>query len=318
MIVPLQDPIEALWMHSGQGVLAVISKIEGPSYRSVGAMMAFLDNPTPWDQEQSELQKIGHLSSGCVEADLALQAREALRNRRTIVAKYGANSPYLDIQLPCGGGLEITLIPNPDRQVLAQLVTARQSRTHRCLTIDLRSGVLSIGHHASTNRQSDLLMVAFAPELQFVIIGKGAEASTFAALAGAAGYGFSLLSPCGETLEQAPDGPKHRLIPISRPALHDDLVIDPWTAVVLFFHDHDWEPSILDLCLHSPAFYLGAQGSMKAAETRRLALKKLGHSQQALDRIRGPIGLVPSVRDPKTLAVSVLAEILAKFQEKGR
>jgi xanthine dehydrogenase accessory factor len=316
LIVPLQDPIDALWMHSGPGVLAVISHIQGPSYRNIGSIMAFLESPTIWDDGKAEMQKVGHLSSGCIESDLALQARKALRDHKTITARYGAGSPYIDMQLPCGGGLEVTLIPNPDQQVLRQLTTASPARIHYSLTIDLRSGSLSLGHQTSTQRQGDHLVVSFPPDLQFVIIDKGAEASTFAALAGAAGYGFSLLSPCADTLEQAPNNTKGQKTTLSRPILPKDLMIDPWTAIVLFFHDHDWEPPILDHCLGTSAFYLGAQGSMKAAATRKQALQEMGHSPKALERICGPIGLIPSVRDPKTLAVSVLAEILARFQEQ--
>ncbi|MFU1478401.1 XdhC family protein [Roseovarius sp. C7] len=80
--------------------------------------------------------------------------------------------------------------------------------------------------------------------------------------------------------------------------------------MLLFFHDHDWEPPILMASLQSKAFYIGAQGSRRARQLRNLELQMAGATAEELQRIKGPIGLIPSVRDPRSLAVSVLAEVL--------
>ncbi|MEO0752260.1 MAG: XdhC family protein [Pseudomonadota bacterium] len=59
-----RDPLEALLSAPEGAVLAVIAGVEGPSYRPVGAMMAVM----------SADQRAGTLSSGCIEADIALHA----------------------------------------------------------------------------------------------------------------------------------------------------------------------------------------------------------------------------------------------------
>ena len=83
------------------------------------------------------------------------------------------------------------------------------------------------------------------------------------------------------------------------------------TCIVLsFFHDHELEPPILAPALQSPVFYVGAQGSQRSAEERRRELLNMGVPETNIARLRGPIGLVPSARDARTLAVSVLAEVL--------
>lgn len=51
--------------------------------------------------------------------------------------------------------------------------------------------------------------------------------------------------------------------------------VDANTAVTLFYHDHDHEPEILRHVLGSEAFYIGAQGSIKAHRTRPNDLKHL-------------------------------------------
>jgi xanthine dehydrogenase accessory factor len=217
----------------------------------------------------------------------------------------------MDIQLPCGGGLEIALVPRPDRGVLRALTGAREARRAVTLTVDLMGGGLSLAPEGKTGRADDRFSVRFLPEIRFLVFGKGPEASTFAALVQAAGYPSLLLSPDEETLEagrMAGAGTRHLTVP-GWPA---GLAVDDRTAVVLFFHDHDWEPPILIGAVRTPAFYIGSQGSRRARDARLMELEAMGMTEPERARLRGPIGLVPSARDARTLAVSVLAEVLAE------
>ena len=66
--------------------------------------------------------------------------------------------------------------------------------------------------------------------------------------------------------------------------------------------------------LKSNAFYIGAKGSLRTRDARNAALLGMGIAKSELRRIHGPVGLIPSAREPGTLAVSVLAEILAEAQ----
>ena len=47
-------------------------------------------------------------------------------------------------------------------------------------------------------------------------------------------------------------------------------------------------------------------------------MQALGVTDADLARVSGPIGVIPSVRDARTLAVSVLAEVLQKRIETSR
>lgn len=282
------------------GTLAVITGVEGPSYRPVGAAMAILDET-----------RVGSLSSGCIEADIALHAAEAQAAGTPKAVRYGRGSPFKDIQLPCGGGMDVLLVPAPDAETLARASALYDAREAFSLRIDARSGALDIGAPGRTGWTGQVFDVRFVPEIAFHVFGKGPEASTFAALASSAGFPVTLLSPDAETLaagEEAGCASRH-LTSMTWP---EDMPCDDRTAVVLFFHDHEWEPPILSRALNSPAFYIGAQGSKAARHKRNLELRDIGVAATDLARIRGPIGLVPSARDPRTLAVSVLAEVLAE------
>ncbi|MFV0382700.1 XdhC family protein [Paracoccus sp. (in: a-proteobacteria)] len=294
-----QEPVQALLNAAGGGVLALIAGVEGPSYRPVGAMMAIIGE-----------QRVGTLSSGCIEADIALHARTTLTDGRPRMIRYGCGSPFMDIELPCGGGLDILLVPHPDRMALEQVAANWAQRIPCTLLIDTSSGRCRVADKGDTALVDGVLRIRLQPEIRFLIFGKGPEACTFARLVQSAGYPNLLLSPDPETLtdgELAGCGTQH----LSARAFPPELAVDDRTAITLFFHDHDWEPVLLAGALDTPAFYIGAQGSQRARDARLLALAAMGVAQAALARLHGPIGLIPSARDPGTLSVSVLAEILA-------
>lgn len=296
---PKQDPLTSYLAAPDGGVLAIIAGVEGPSYRPVGAIMTIFN----------EVERAGTLSSGCVESDIALHALEAREAGVPRMVRYGRGSPFVDIQLPCGGGLDILLLPDPDKDVLAKIVANREARRPCSLTIDIESGALTLGRDEETRRVDKSLTVRFQPDLRFLVFGKGPEASTFSALVHSAGYPSQLISPDLETLDAvAPTGCATRhMVSQSFPT---DIQADDRTAIVLFFHDHEWEPPIMSGAVKTDAFYIGAQGSQRARDARMLVLESLGVSAEDRARLFGPIGLIRSARDAGTLAVSVLAEIL--------
>lgn len=297
---PVPDPIAALAEATEAGVLAVITRTEGPSYRPVGATMAVFP---------ASMTRIGSLSSGCVESDIAIHAAAALEAGQPRTVLYGRGSPFMDIQLPCGGGLEILLVPCPDLAVLAEVAARHAARRPCTLSVNRETGGLTLSERGATGPDGVVFRLRLTPELRFLVFGKGPEASTFAALVNAAGFPSVLISPDAETLGPAGAAgvDTHH---VTHPHLPEDVPVDQWTAVVLFFHDHDWEPPILKQALTTPAFYIGSQGSARARDTRLLELEAMGVSAGDRARLHGPIGLVPSARDARTLAVSVLAEVL--------
>ncbi|WP_345893058.1 XdhC family protein [Roseomonas acroporae] len=86
---------------------------------------------------------------------------------------------------------------------------------------------------------------------------------------------------------------------------------DSRTAVVTLTHDPKLDDPALDLALRSAAFYIGALGSRRTAEKRRGRLRELGHDDESMARIRGPVGLnIAAVTAPE-IALSIIAEIVA-------
>lgn len=91
----------------------------------------------------------------------------------------------------------------------------------------------------------------------------------------------------------------------------DALKPDSRTAVITLTHDPKLDDLALDRALKSDAFYIGSLGSRKNHANRLNRLRKLGHSEEALARIRGPVGLnIGAVTAPE-IALAILAEFTA-------
>jgi xanthine dehydrogenase accessory factor len=97
----------------------------------------------------------------------------------------------------------------------------------------------------------------------------------------------------------------------------DRLGTDGQTAIVTLTHDPKLDDPALDRALHGPAFYIGSLGSRKTHAARLERLAALGHSAQALQRIRGPVGLdIGAVAAPE-IALSIISEIVAVRRQGG-
>lgn len=287
-------PLKALC--DASGVLAVITQTDGTSYRNVGTLMAFT----------AEGRRIGSLSSGCIEDDIAEHAAKALATDRATPLRYGLGSPFFDLKLPCGGGLSILLIPNPDRALLARILDLGATRYDAVLSIGLTDGSLILDAAPDPDR----LMIVLKPELRFWVYGHGVEAIAFAKMTQAAGYDVTLFGQESLQSDLSRIGPLN-IQPVASFRSYTCPIPDTRTAVTLFFHDHENEARLLAQFLPTEAFFIGAQGSLAARKRLLQDLQTMGVAPDHIARLCPSFGLIPSCRDPRTLAVSVMAHVLS-------
>ncbi len=257
----------------------------------------------------------GSLSGGCIENAVVAEALDAMSKGKARIVRFGAGSPYLDIKLPCGGGLDVHFEPvAADAQLgraCAASISARQS-----FSLVRSDGALS--HHArwhapAFDAQSGDLAFGYWPAPLLQIIGHGAGVEALFRLARAFGCLPKVFTPDERVISalEAERAWVHRLSHADRADMLDG---DPWTANVFLFHDHDWEIALLERALGLPHFYIGAMGGRRAHAFRSEALGARGVSKEAIATIHAPIGLIHSSRDPQTLALSTLAEVIRAYQ----
>ena len=285
---------------AGAGVaLVTVVGAEGGSVRAPGAFMAV----------DGEGRTAGYVSNGCVDADLVANARASLEDDAPRRLRYGRGSPFLDIRLPCGGRLDLLVTPRPDVNAVARVLDAMAARAPVLARVSERAGLEALQPDAA-NASPELFTTLIEPKTRVRIAGRGAETLALARLAAAAEMDVAVQSPDRACLASAAAlGAETEYL--SRPDDPPPCTDDPWTAFVMMFHDHDWEPALLQDALRGPAFYVGALGSRRTHAARREALSALGAAPADIDRVRGPVGLVPGCRDAASLAVSTLAEIVA-------
>lgn len=290
----------------GEGTaLVTLTDVVGGSSRSPGAHLA-VTRDGRW---------AGSLSAGCVEAAIVGEAQRVIEQGQPERVRFGVGSPFFDVRLPCGGTIDLLVVPNPASAAILRAHTLLTTRSDVGLAItqdgaiDARPGD---GRGPST-WSGDAFVARHAPDLRIVIAGNGAETLAMARLSLSFGAAVKVLTTEEHLLRRLQD-PGVEAVLLAHPDDVEPLVVDRDTAVVLLFHDHDRETALLKRALDLEPFYIGAMGSRQTHGQRLRTLSAAGVPADRLPRIRGPIGFIPATRDPDTLALSVLGEIVAAHQ----
>lgn len=270
--------------------------IEGGAAREVGSL-ALVDQ----DGDMT-----GYLSNGCIDRDIQHHAVEALASKTKKLIQYGNGSRYVDLKLPCGGALTVLIDPKPD---LAAILKAEADFKAR--------RIVSMAFHGPSEDDSAVSRVFhYAPRHRLVLAGRGAIFRAMAQIGQATGYEVFGCSPDTEDLEAVAPVLSEAPIHLTSPNSHQNFeILDAHSAFLTLFHDHDWEPLLLKAALDTPCQFIGSLGSRRTHDMRKETLRQMGVEEEALTRLRGPIGLVPSLRDAPSIAVSAIAEIVAAFQQ---
>ncbi|WP_299304327.1 XdhC family protein [uncultured Brachybacterium sp.] len=93
--------------------------------------------------------------------------------------------------------------------------------------------------------------------------------------------------------------------------------LDPRSMICVLTHDPKVDVPALSAALELDVAYVGAMGSRRSDRDRRAALREAGVGEEALARLRSPIGLDLGADTPAEVAVSILAEILAVRAARG-
>ncbi len=282
------DPVEILRFAAavfpqGGVAIATLVEIRGGAARSLGSHVVVA----------ADGRFCGYVSGGCVEAAVAAEALLALDEGCDRTVMFGDGSPFIDIVLPCGGGITIAIhllrkITGIEHVLdrLAQRRSAGLRYSPQAQSLDAVDPIKRAGW------QGDQFLTVYHPSTRVIVSGQTIEAQTVARLAEASGYKVVVRTP-GEG------------------AGRFDWEIDPYTAVILLHHDLDQEEPVLDVALKSSAFYIGALGSTRTHRKRIDRLKEHGFGENDLLRIRAPIGVFGPTRDSASLALSVLADVAA-------
>jgi xanthine dehydrogenase accessory factor len=299
-------PDLASWRRKGERcALVTLVGVDGNAPRAEGAQMAVAESGK-W---------AGYISGGCLEKAIALEAVAAIKAGKHRLLRYGKGSPYFDIRLPCGSGLDVFVQPTPDMRLIHDMSLRLGQRRPFALRIDLETGrgeleTLPAAADLQSHREANSFLRTYMPQVKCLIVGSSPIAVALSELAASAGFEAEFYAPDLEILPKLPNPVKLRELMPRVP-----FQADPWTAVILAFHDHDQELPVFSEVLRSPCFFIGAIGSRNAQAARVLALAKAGFSEEDIARIKSPAGVVSGLKTAPFAALSILTQVVATARE---
>ncbi len=251
----------------------------------------------------------GFLSGGCIEDDVALNARAVIETGDPRHLIYGHGSPYIDMRLPCGGRIDVLVERiEPTDPAIGEL--------HRLTEARLPARWRSDGVHRScrsdfdrtVEEDSSIADVRYDPVWRLLVIGNDPFAIAAAALGRMTGFDTRLLAPF------ASDRPPPFGLSVDRRGLAAAIehpAPDAWTAAIVATHDTDLDEEALNQLLRSKAGYIGVMGARRRIDDRTHRLVAAGFTDSDIARVHMPLGLPIRARSPWEVAVSALAEVIA-------
>ncbi|WP_024275216.1 MULTISPECIES: XdhC family protein [unclassified Hyphomicrobium] len=300
------------WRRMGlKCALVTLVNIEGGSPRALGSMMAV----------SSEGHYVGYLSGGCLESAVAMEAQLCIRDGQNKLVRYGRGSPYFDVQLPCGSGIDVFIDQAPDDRIIERLMEANRNREFVSHVTNLETGESQVDRlpgalEIASQRDGPFFRRTVIPTVKVHLIGAGPSMAAIAHLLSSIGFILDIATPDQSTYRdiQSFGLPARQM---SDPSHAIDTNVDAWSAAILIFHDHHWEIPVIQTLLHSACFYVGVLGSNAVAAKRIAELHNAGVSPESLARIRAPIGLIPATKSRLSLAVSVVSELVSEAKLRG-
>ena len=292
----------------------------------------------------------GSVSGGCIEADLYEHAMEVLEAGRPAVVRYGISDELaFEVGLSCGGEIEVLVEPFLPDEPWEALREALHERRAAVLAVALEPGALTgrrmlvledgsvVGSVAAElddaireeargllrgggsrrlalpepGGECAVFLEAFRPPAHLLLLGAAFVAPPLARMAGEAGFQVTVIDPRAAfaTRERFPSADE---VVVGWP---DEVLgrtdLGPHSYIVMLLHDEKFDVPALLPALASDACYVGVLGSRRTHARRLEQLRARGVGEEALGRLRAPIGLDLGGREPAEIAVSILAEMLA-------
>ncbi|MFV0594242.1 XdhC family protein [Shewanella sp.] len=319
MVQQIEDLLEHwLPLADDAWVLAVITHIQGSSYRKPGAMMLFHEFG----------QGAGILSGGCLEADLRRHAQQAMQSQQIVRVTYDATDESdASYRLGCGGKVDIMLIPllkeNHDLGLVDIVQAFRKGQTG-CYQLplvpagsDARSYTAQFYPADSapfssadftkarilSAHEGDSLIIPLRPRFHLGIFGGGIDAKPVAAIAHSLGWQVSVFDSRTAYARSA-DFPHAHIIKQS--VNEATTLVASLDCAVVMHHNLNLDAAALKAIQPFDLKYVGLLGPTHRRD-KVLAMAEL-NTDSFSGFFSAPAGLALGGELPSAIALSILAQ----------
>jgi xanthine/CO dehydrogenase XdhC/CoxF family maturation factor len=336
--------------------LATLVKVQGSSYRRVGAKMLLTQSG----------KKVGTISGGCLESDVQKKAQFAMQTGNSSLVIYdslGEDESPFNFGLGCGGTLALLIEPSylpvlherlsyyadflkaPQPLAVATiyaaegylknqigrslwLSNAKQAKSNICdkelLNLLKADAYQALGQRRSQVRQyktqsatAEALIEVLLPPIHLVIFGAGYDAVPLVEFAKALGWLVTVVARRPSHFLHERFQVADRLLFATAKEVAEKLCMSERTAAVVMTHNFEHDMEILAQLLPLCLPYLGVLGPKARTEKLLSKLKKqLALSDNLLKTLYAPVGLDIGAELPEEIALSIVAEIKAVMQQR--
>lgn len=244
---------------------------------------------------------LGQITGGCAETAIADQAVMLINRHENATLRYGLDSPFFDIRLPCGSGIDVYF----DTSITLENLSGIASQLDQRLV-----------YRSVLNTDVGSFEKTYVPNARLILFGQGPILVLLAELAIKSGFDVACVAQ-NQYTEKLLISAELAALSLERARTEFAIELDEFGAMVSLFHEHELEVELLAQALNTNAFYIGALGSRSTHAARLESLKSHGIETSQFERIRGPVGLDIGANTPAHIAVSILAEIIQTMNQRS-
>jgi len=288
----------------------------------------------------------GSVSGGCVENSVVEAGIQSLKTNRPQLLHFGvADETAWEVGLACGGSIDVFVRPldndffeefrsaldNDRPLVIATVIRGPETLLGREILIHehnhspswlgnewngqidkLASEVFSQGtsQRVALNDEIEIFFETILPYPTLIMVGGVHISVALSSLAKTLGYRTIVIDPRKAWGNRERFSNVDQLIQAWPDDAFEQINITSSTAIATLTHDPKLDDPALKNALSSPAFYVGALGSMATQAKRRKRLLYGGLTPSQLDRLHGPIGLEINAQTPEEIALAIMAEVV--------
>src|SRR3546814_16406216 len=126
--------------------------------------------------------RISDWSSDVCSSDLLAHEARNAAGGTACLRRFVKGSPLIDFRLPCGASIDVVIDPQPDRLAIEALVNQLYRRRSARLSVSTPAIPMTLLRHS-------------CPDLSFVILGIGHDATALALMTHAFGLTTELMTP---------------------------------------------------------------------------------------------------------------------------
>lgn len=302
------------WASAGKTIwLCTILNTYGSAPRPIGSIFLTDGN-----------ERVGSISGGCLEDVFVQMINQGEFLKSAQIFNYGEHAIGKDIvrELPCGGTIRLLVeyfVPTAtNQQFLVNWLKLAQSQKAFLREVFFKgdtsttSALLddSVQQVVETDKSVQL---AYAQVYSLLLIGIGQVTQHIAQLGLQAGFDVKVCD-----IRKELDSSWHFTKANGGVDIHwrsPDEFIEQYankrSAVLALAHDPRVDDVAMMTVFDTPAFYIGAMGSMRTTIKRHERLKRIcAVSDQQLSRLIAPIGLNIGSKTPFEIAISTMADII--------